>query len=244
MTGTPCPTPLLSIILPRYHEGVGVVRETLHRLERGRASGRAQVVVVNDAGSRDPVDALAAEFPDVIFLNNEKNLGKAMSIARGLGHARGKYVFFSDIDLPVDHEPLFERIENADKKPIRMVVGRRVKTGSGQTNTYRRMTSAAFRALFHVCITDTIWDSQCPWKLFDADLARSLFASLRTRSFAFDAELIYRALQRQELVEEIPICWHDTRAPWGAGKSLSVFLAMIFDLVTIRFRCLERGLTW
>lgn len=52
-------------------------------------------------------------------------------------------------------------------------------------------------------------DTQCGFKLFEGDVARQLFDGLCLDGFAFDVEIIARALKAGYRVAELPVLWSD-----------------------------------
>ena len=79
-----------------------------------------------------------------------------------------------------------------------------------------------------------IHDTQCGFKCFSTDAARSLFPMQRTMGWGFDVELLYLARKRGMRVLEMPIDWrHDSDSrlsPATAG------LNMLRDVLAIRWR--------
>jgi dolichyl-phosphate beta-glucosyltransferase len=50
-----------------------------------------------------------------------------------------------------------------------------------------------FHLLVMILCTRSIQDTQCGFKLFTRDVARTLFANLHLNRWAFDIELVYQA---------------------------------------------------
>ena len=50
-------------------------------------------------------------------------------------------------------------------------------------------------------------DTQCGFKVYSGDIARSLFAHCQTDHFLFDVEILVRGLQAGYTVEEFPVEW-------------------------------------
>jgi dolichyl-phosphate beta-glucosyltransferase len=54
-----------------------------------------------------------------------------------------------------------------------------------------------------------VQDSQCGFKLFEADAAREIFARLTVERFAFDVEALVIAAALGYRVIEVPVSWHE-----------------------------------
>lgn len=247
ITLAPTPGPLhatgeyhLSIVLPRLHEPREVIKSTLRRISHISESISLQVIIVNDGGDPSELIGLDQYFPRLRIIHNLKCRGKGYSVRRGVSQASGRYIFYSDIDLPIGLTDLVEALPGL-QVPSRpqMLVGQRVQSGStSQTtsNSARRVTSKLFRRVFKLLIHKRVSDSQCPFKLIERKAARRLFGLSCVNGYAFDAELIFLAQQLGiELVQK-NIAWTDTRAPWALMKSLNIFLRMTTELLLIRLR--------
>jgi len=61
-------------------------------------------------------------------------------------------------------------------------------------------------------VMKNIRDTQCGFKMFKKKIAKELFANLETSGFAFDVEILFRALKKNYSVKEIPIIWINSPA--------------------------------
>ncbi|MCY2955922.1 MAG: glycosyltransferase family 2 protein [Planctomycetota bacterium] len=98
----PPPDFLLSVVMPIYNE-----RKTLLAIVAAvRAVPiRKELVLVDDGskdGSRELLDEIAAQFPDVRVVKHERNQGKGAALKTGFQHARGDFVVIQDADLEYD----------------------------------------------------------------------------------------------------------------------------------------------
>lgn len=87
----------VSIVIPAYN-CTGVISQAIDSaLAQDVAS---EIIVINDC-SKDNLDLVMegyAQYPQVIYLKNEKNLGVSATRNKGVAMARGKYVAFLDAD--------------------------------------------------------------------------------------------------------------------------------------------------
>ena len=88
----------LSIVITVY-QGRKFIEQTLESVSASldRSSLAAEIIVVNDSPEED-LSFLSKKYPEIIFLNNEKNLGVAKSRNRGRKAARGEFIHFVDYD--------------------------------------------------------------------------------------------------------------------------------------------------
>lgn len=84
-----------SAIVPAYNEAdrIGAVLEALIE-----APSIDEIIAIDD-GSSDGTAERAGEFQNVTVLRNEKNIGKAESMEKGVSRAKNDAIFFCDADL-------------------------------------------------------------------------------------------------------------------------------------------------
>jgi dolichyl-phosphate beta-glucosyltransferase len=228
----------VSIILPRHGEDSSVILETLRRLKDLENVLTTQIILVNDGGTTADVETARQKFPDIAVVSNREKSGKGISIKRGLSRAVGRYVFYTDVDLPVDPDQIVDAVNILDNHPgPAMVIGNRMRDSAPDApsaNAYRRLTSRAYLWLFNAMLQPDIRDSQCPFKLMERSLCERLFPMSFIRGYAFDAELIHLALLSNVSVHQLDIRWADTRASWGLAKTAFVFITMVVNLFSIK----------
>jgi hypothetical protein len=75
----------------------------------------------------------------------------------------------------------------------------------------RRFTGRTFQVLTSLLALRGFHDTQCGFKLFRRDVARTLFGELRTTGFAFDVELLQNARRRGVRIAEVGVHWRDAQ---------------------------------
>ena len=91
--------PALSVVLPNYNHAEYLARALDALLSQELAPD--EIIVVDDCstdGSRDIVTGYAARHPSIRLLFNERNVGVIPTLSRGLGEARGQFVYFGAAD--------------------------------------------------------------------------------------------------------------------------------------------------
>ena len=97
MSGAPLPT--LSVVVPNYNHG-HYLEHTLPALAR-QSFQPLELLVLDDASTDNSVEVinrLAVQYPVIRLVQNEKNLGVMPNLNKGIGLARGDYIFISSAD--------------------------------------------------------------------------------------------------------------------------------------------------
>ena len=176
-----------------------------------------------DDGSSPP---LAVDAPGCRVLRVEVNVGKGAAVRRGALAAKGEWVLMSDVDMSA---PFTEFARLAAHADAWIVCGSR--HGRPGMPFRRRLLSCLFH-LFVWCIgVRGVHDTQCGFKLFRMDVMHAVFERQRITRFAFDVELIRRAVASGGEVVEVPVEWKG-----GTRSSLRVLRdapRMLWDLLRI-----------
>jgi dolichyl-phosphate beta-glucosyltransferase len=168
---------------------------------------RAELIVVDD-GSRPEDAPQEADLPaGATLVRLPENLGKGGAIRRGVECARGAYIVFTDSDLPFALDPLPATLawleQGAD-----IVIGDRLLPESQchvDVTPLRRLSSAAFTFSVNRLVGLRLPDTQCGYKGYRADVARTLFGRLQIMSFAFDVEILVRATRAGYTIRRQPL---------------------------------------
>jgi dolichyl-phosphate beta-glucosyltransferase len=91
-----------------------------------------------------------------------------------------------------------------------------------------------FNRIVRLLVLEGFKDTQCGFKLFSGEVARTLFKNACIDRFAYDVEILALAKKRDYRVLEVPVRWLNS----PASKVHPVFdsMQMLFDLVKIRLR--------
>ncbi len=209
------------LILPTFNEAENLeaVVAAARRVLTDAAPGGFRVLIVDDDspdGTGRLADGLAAAQPgqvEVLHRRVREGLGPAYlaGFARALGAGAG-YVFEMDADLshdPADLARLLAAVRDGDAD---VALGSRYVPGGGVADwgLVRRVVSRGGSWYARRTLGIGIRDLTGGFKCFDADVLRAIdLPSVRSRGYAFQVELTYRALVRGFRVVEVPIVFRD-----------------------------------
>ncbi len=232
--------PALSVVIPCYNEEQRLPR-TIEQVERfldGRHASY-ELILVDDGsvdGTREVMNAAADRNRSVRIEALPHNRGKGRALALGVQAARGRRILLSDADLSTPIEEL-DKLESALKNGAGIAIGSRALRGSRvevSQPLYRVVMGKGFNLIVQAALLPGIWDTQCGFKLFRADVAHRVFAGLVTDGFGFDPEVLYRARRQGVKIAEIPVVWRNS-APTKVS-ALRSSLDMLKHVLRIRFK--------
>ena len=238
----PVPVIELSIIIPAFNEG-SRLPATLDALLAflDRDARRTEVIVVDD-GSRDDTSAQVRRFESrdqrVRLIRLPQNRGKGYAVRTGIVNSAGSLVLFADADGATPFEEL-ARLETHVRAGARVAIGSRGvpdRATRVQARLYRRVLGRLFHAVVRLFAVHGISDTQCGFKLFDAEVAHDLFSRMRMTGFSFDVEVLLMAIRSGYRVAEVPVNW--THQPGSKVRVLRDGLIMARDVLRSRANAL------
>jgi dolichol-phosphate mannosyltransferase len=227
------------LVLPTYEEATNI--ERLVGQARAKLPADAQVLIVDDNsrdGTGEIAARLAAEHEAVHFLHRpaKEGLGPAYiaGFRRALADGAG---FVVEMDSDFSHEPaylprLLEAAERAD-----IVIGSRYVPGGGVSDwgPLRRAISRGGSAYAQFVLGLAVRDLTGGFKCFRREVLEALdLDAIRSRGYAFQVEMTYRAIELGFDVVEVPIVFRDRQA--GTSKmSRSIVLEAIWRVPLLRY---------
>ena len=212
----PAASPELSIVIPCYNEEQRLPR-TIEHIERYLgASGISYELILVDDGSRDGtrtiMDEAAGRNPSVRLEALPRNRGKGRALAEGVAAARGGEILVTDADLSTPIEELDKLRAELRKGAGVAIASRALKESRVEVSQpiYRVLMGKAFNLLVQAVLLPGIWDTQCGFKLFRADVAHDAFAGLTTDGFGYDPEVLYRVKKKGVKITEVPVVWRNS----------------------------------
>lgn len=210
------PSAHLSLILPCYN-GAPYIEGNLLRLAEffSHLPVTLELMVVNDGstdGTAEILERLRPGLPSLVALHNPQNRGKGYSVRRGVASCSGRFVIFTDSDLPYELSNV-QTVLHRLQRGAQIVVANRespesLLTVKGQVANYiqrRHHTSVLFNSVVRGLFGLQIHDTQAGLKGFQREAALRVFERVHTDSYLFDVEIFVAARKLAIPIEEIPI---------------------------------------
>ena len=204
--------PYLSIVIPAYNEEVRLP-ESLRQIAAfvAQQSYAIEVIVV-DNNSTDRTHAIAEEFARdhpqtrVLF---EARQGKGAAIRSGMLAARGAYRFICDADLSMPIAEVNKFLPPA-LDGYDVAIGSREAPGAVRYDepAYRHLMGRVFNTIVRIFAVPGFQDTQCGFKMFQAEAAEALFPFQTMDGWSFDVEVLHVAYKRGYRIVEVPINWY------------------------------------
>jgi dolichyl-phosphate beta-glucosyltransferase len=191
--------------------------------------------VVIDDGSTDRTASVASRYSGVRLLTNPGNRGKGYSVRHGMLEANGDWLLLSDADLSTPIEEVEKLWEAAGKAGAQVVIGSRAlnRTLIGVHQPWAREYVGRFFNVFMRALTDLPFhDTQCGFKLFERNAARSIFERQLLNGFGFDVEVLLLANKLGYRTVEVPVRWNDVP---GTKVSTLLGLDAFADVFRVRW---------
>jgi dolichyl-phosphate beta-glucosyltransferase len=215
MPPTQTDKPFISLIFPAYNE-VSRIRETVSEAcAYFEAQGLSyQIVVAADGtdGTRETVTEMAQTNPRLLAVGNKERRGKGYGLRQAIPHCTGTYIGFSDADnkTPITE---FDKVLPLLQDGADLVIGQRPHGGAlieKKQNLVRRVGSRVFKIYMHTMVgLRNIYDTQCGFKFFRAEVARDLFARQQIDGYMYDVEILYLADKAGYRIDQIEVRWRD-----------------------------------
>ena len=211
------------LILPTYDEAENVETVVLAArevLEDCCGPDSFRILVVDDDspdGTGAIADRLAERFADVEVLHRAHREGLGPAYLAGFARALdggAAYVFEMDADLSHDPADLARLLAAVRDDGADVALGSRYVSGGGVTDwgLVRRLISRGGSRYAAAVLRLQLHDLTGGYKCFRAEVLRAIdLGSVRSRGYAFQVELTYRAVRCGFAVVEVPITFRDRR---------------------------------
>ncbi|HST56606.1 MAG TPA: polyprenol monophosphomannose synthase [Solirubrobacteraceae bacterium] len=207
------------LILPTYNEAENIepIVARAGEILGSVAPGSFRVLVVDDGspdGTGRLADALAAEHDWVEVLHRSEKAGIGPAYLAGFAHALANDAgYVMEMDSDFSHDPsdlarlLRSVLDGAD-----LALGSRYVPGGGVSDwgLLRRLISQGGSTYARWVLGLRVRDLTGGFKCFRREVLEAIhFDSVRSRGYAFQVELTYRAVRAGFRVEEVPIVFRD-----------------------------------
>jgi glycosyltransferase involved in cell wall biosynthesis len=201
----------LSVLMPVYNEAY-TVQECIKRILRVSSPyiSELELIIVDDGstdGTRDILREMTSRFPQITYVEHEKNLGKGAAVRTAIKKATMEVCIVQDADLeynPADYSKLvmpfiFERAD--------AVFGSRFLSGEYRRVLYFRHSVINRIITFLVSlVTDINYsDIETCYKAIRTHLLKSI--PIRSQRFNIEPEICIKLAKRGASIFEVPISY-------------------------------------
>ncbi|HET9782542.1 MAG TPA: dolichyl-phosphate beta-glucosyltransferase [Candidatus Dormibacteraeota bacterium] len=226
-------------MVPCFNEEQRLPR-TIEQIERYMDAKQIdyELILVDDGsgdGTRQVMDTAAERHNGVRIEALPHNRGKGRALAVGVAAAKGDEILVTDADLSTPIEEL-DALQSALQDGAGIAIASRALRASRvqvSQPIYRVLMGKGFNLIVQAVLLPGIWDTQCGFKLFRADVAHRVFANLITDGFGYDPEVLYRARKQGVKIVEVPVVWRNS-APTKVSAVRSS-LDMLRHVIRLRF---------
>ena len=162
---------------------------------------------------------------------------KGLALRHGFAASEGKYVAFTDADLPYGLEIINKMYRTMEgNRTVALLFGSRSHSLS-KSSSYGWLRSAGrnfFSNVVKNLVISDVKDTQCGVKMLRADLAHRTAVSAMANRFAFDIEIFAIARQNQLQYQDFPVTLSHRKE--SSVRLIKDTLLMLYDIVKIRLR--------
>lgn len=220
----------LSVVIPVYNE-VNTIRQILEQVRSVEIPYDKEIIVVDDSSTDGTLEVLAEEeacHHDTRILYHRQNQGKGAAVRSGLATITGDVVIIQDADLeydPRDYGKLLRPIEEGRSK---VVYGSRFLGEHKAMYFWHSVGNKSLTLVTNILFDTTLTDMETCYKVFTADIARSL--RLTSDRWGFDPEITAKILKQGNRIYEVPISytgrefWEGKKISWRDGVTVLMTL--------------------
>ena len=231
----------LSIVIPAFNEAPKIGNDIAAGADFLCDQGLSGEIIVADDGSGDGTASRAQQtrVPEsaVLHVLTLPHRGKGHAVRAGVLASCGEVVLCVDSGGCTPLANALGAIEWIRAGSCQIAVGSR-KLAASCIVRRQPMHRRACSAILHRAVAwalpslRDLSDTQCGFKVYAGDVARTLFAESVIDGFLFDVEVLARAIQRGCTVREFPISW--TCDPDTRLSTSRALMPVLRDLVRIR----------
>lgn len=227
------------IVIPVYNERENIVNLLDQLLALQSA---LDVLLIEDAspdGTGAVVDAYCRAHPRVAVIHRSGKLGLGTAYVRGFAHALEKgYDYVIEMDADNSHDPKYigpfiEAIEGYD-----LVIGSRYLRGVSSVNwPFWRLVMSYFANKYVRFVSGMPYtDCTGGYKILSRRALEAIdLREVRSNSFSFQFELLYRMHARGMSIREIPIIFYE-RAIGKSKMNGKTFFEALWKVVQLRLK--------
>lgn len=226
----------ISVIIPMYNES-RIIADTAKTVSKYMSENFEEYeIIFSDDGSLDESTDIVnnLDIPNVKAIRYDKNRGKGCAVRQGMLAADGDICIFTDADLAYGTDVIGTAVSAMQKDDAHILIGSRNISQNGYEGyTFlRKIMSKIYIKILCVMGGFKLSDSQCGFKAFRNISAKEIFSECTVDGFAFDFEVILRALKHNKKIIEMPVKIINHRE--SSIRPMSDSVKMLGDLSRIK----------
>ena len=240
------PPSSISIIIAAFNEEKRIIPSLLKIKEYINKQNIPYEIIVVDDGSTDHthtvVRDLIKDIPYLKVIHYAPNKGKGHALRTGVLASKGEIILLSDADLSTPIEEFSKLLPLIHNDKCDIAIGSRALALSEIVKKqpwWRQSMGKFFNRLVKTLVIEDFKDTQCGFKVFRGDIARSLFKEAQIDRFAYDVEILAIGKKKGCKIVEAPVRW--INSPESKVNPVKDSLQMLGDLLKIRMTIGKAG---
>jgi glycosyltransferase involved in cell wall biosynthesis len=217
---------MLSVVIPAYNEE-NRIGATLRKIKE-ELSKKDELIVVIDGTDRTKEICKKAGWVKV--LSSKTRLGKGGAVKEGVKASKGDVIIICDVDYGLQPEA---SIKDLVKGLVDINIGSRYLSIPVKGSIKRKFISRALNLMVRLLFNINVSDTQCGFKAFRREVIKKIMPLVKTKGFAFDIEILWKAKKLSYNIKEIPVRWDYTLET--KVNVVKTSLEVLRDMLRIRF---------
>lgn len=224
----------LTVIMPVFNE-----KFTINKiLQRVQEVGLADEIIVVDDGSTDGtrqiLQDLLDQHPNMTLILHEQNKGKGAAVHTGIRAASKDYVIIQDADLEYDPREYKNLLTPILEGNAEAVYGSRFLGAPRRATMFWHMIANKLLTLMtNILYNSILTDMETGYKLFQREIIQSI--PIRSQRFNFEPEITAKLLKRRVKIYEVPISFNPREYAEGKKIGLKDAFEAVWALLYYRF---------
>lgn len=161
----------LTISIVSYNS-LSFLRECLNSILSSPPVVEYEIIVVDNASGDGTDEFVKRNYPEIILISNNRNIGFAAANNRAIEKSRSKYVLLINSDCMVYKKSLDNLVEFMEKNPEVGIAGPKIVNSDGTIQFSCRRFPSVFNAAAHTILTNIFPDNPFSKKYKLADIGR------------------------------------------------------------------------
>ena len=210
----------LSIVIPVYNEAATIAQivDLVRSVEVGMEK---EILLVDDCsrdGTREVLEKMARENPDLQARFHEVNQGKGAALRTGFAAATGDIVLIQDADLEYDPKEYSRLLQPIVDGHADVVYGSRFLGGGAHRVVFywHYLGNRLLTTLSNMTTNLNLTDMEVCYKVFKREVIQSI--PLKENRFGFEVEITAKIARRKLKIYEVPISYYGR--DYSEGKKI------------------------